>query len=546
MVLGALSASVIAGLGGAILIAVINSVLAGNASAGDIGAFIGLCIVIPTSAFVAQFLLVRLTEHAAYNLRIQLARQICAASYRLLEELGTPGLLATITEDIRTVTGTIATIPFLITQLAILAGCLVYLGWLSRPLLGMIMMYMVLGLLLHRLPLRRAMHYWQLHREEWGAAFRAFEALTQGIKELKLNRSRRSAFFAEQLEPPVAGIRRYSIWGYSLSVAAGNGGQILFYIFIGLVVFLAPHFIRMDHRALTGYILVVLFMISPITYVVNTLPNLGRAHFAAEKITALGVSFAEHSAEFAELGSLEVAGWQCLELVNVTHTYRNEGAVDQFYVGPINLTFGPGEIVFVIGGNGSGKTTLAKLIMGLYEPDNGAIRLDGKAITVDTRDQYRQHFAVVFADCYVFERLLGIDMDKSHERALGYLAQLRLDRKVKILDGRLSTVGLSQGQRKRLALLTAYLEDRPIYIFDEWASDQDPAFKEVFYRQLLPELKAAGKTLIVISHDTRYYDAADRIIKIESGQIESDQRSCGNLETGRSTKITTPVTVEAS
>lgn len=61
-----------------------------------------------------------------------------------------------------------------------------------------------------------------------------------------------------------------------------------------------------------------------------------------------------------------------------------------------------------------------------------------------------------------------------------YLKKLQPDRVVKIESGILSTLNLSQGQQKRLALLTAYLEDRPIFLFDEWASEQDPIFREIF------------------------------------------------------------------
>ncbi len=71
-----------------------------------------------------------------------------------------------------------------------------------------------------------------------------------------------------------------------------------------------------------------------------------------------------------------------------------------------------------------------------------------------------------------------------------------------------------------MALLTAYLEDRPIYLFDEWAADQDPQFREVFYSKMLPELKARGKTVVVISHDDHYYFVADRIVKLEYGRVE--------------------------
>ena len=140
------------------------------------------------------------------------------------------------------------------------------------------------------------------------------------------------------------------------------------------------------------------------------------------------------------------------------------------------------------------------------------------------RESYRQNFAVVFSDCFLFERMFGLFDPKLDERALECLAKLELADKVQIKDGRLSTLNLSQGQRKRLALLTAFLEDRPIYLFDEWAADQDPHFKAIFYLQLLPQLRARNKTVFVITHDDRYYTCADRLIKLDAGEIVSDTR----------------------
>ncbi|HEY9804955.1 MAG TPA: ATP-binding cassette domain-containing protein, partial [Candidatus Obscuribacterales bacterium] len=209
----------------------------------------------------------------------------------------------------------------------------------------------------------------------------------------------------------------------------------------------------------------------------------------------------------------------------VTHAYRGDREEDGFTLGPLTLSFQPGEVVFLIGGNGSGKSTLAKLITGLYSPEAGELTLDGQLITEANREWYRQHFSVVFADFYLFDRLLGLgDRVELDPQAKDYLIQLHLDHKVRVEGGTLSTTTLSQGQRKRLALLTAYLEDRPIYLFDEWASDQDPIFKEIFYTQLLPELKQRGKAVLVISHDDHYFHLADRIVKLDYGKLEYDKR----------------------
>ena len=218
---------------------------------------------------------------------------------------------------------------------------------------------------------------------------------------------------------------------------------------------------------------------------------------------------------------LPASAWKSLELKNIQFTYHQKD--HPFHMGPINLSFKPGEIIFLQGGNGSGKTTLAKLFLGLYIPDEGELILDGTPITDENRAWFRQHFSAIFLDFTLFEELLGLEGPKIDETATRYLKSLRIDHKVKVKDGKLSTIDLSQGQRKRLALLIAFLEDRPIYVFDEWASDQDPVFREIFYNEILPDLKKRGKTVLAITHDIRYAHIADRIIKLDLGRTEYDR-----------------------
>jgi putative ATP-binding cassette transporter len=250
---------------------------------------------------------------------------------------------------------------------------------------------------------------------------------------------------------------------------------------------------------------------------------LGNAEVALKKVESLGLSLEASAVEKeALLGQKASPEWRSIELAGVAHSYRRENTQGDFTLGPIDLNIKPGELVFLTGGNGSGKTTLAKLITGLYAPESGTIYLDGKAVTDESRDEYRQYFSMVFTDFFLFDTLLGLESPTIDEKAQGYLEKLELDHKITVRDGVLSSTDLSQGQRKRLALLTAYLEDRPIYVFDEWAADQDPVFKEVFYRHLLPELKAKGKTVLAITHDDRYYSLADRVVKLYYGKLEYD------------------------
>jgi putative ATP-binding cassette transporter len=263
--------------------------------------------------------------------------------------------------------------------------------------------------------------------------------------------------------------------------------------------------------------------------IVNRLPLLTKADVALKKIEVLGLalaSYAEAEAATPALVNSPNQGlkldWHSLELQGVTHGYGSDRENLDFTLGPINLKFKPGEMVFLIGGNGSGKSTLAKLITGLYIPESGKICLDNQQINQPNREWYRQHFSVVFSDFYLFDRLLGVAKYNLDSVAQTYLRQLQLDHKVTVENGKLSTTALSQGQRKRLALLTAYLENRPIYLFDEWASDQDPIFKELFYTQFLPKLRDQGKLVLVISHDDQYFEVGDRIIKLDYGKVIYD------------------------
>jgi putative ATP-binding cassette transporter len=482
-----------------------------------------LCVIVPVTGVISQLLLIRLAAQTARDLRMCLAQRILHAPYRLQEQLGAERLLAALTDDIPNVTTAVSNLPLLIMQFGIMVGCLAYLGWLSGPLLLAVLVYMALGIFSHKIPIQKSMAYFRLMREEWDKMFQALGALTSGAKELKLNRERRQVFLRDQLEPPVEAIRRYGIWGNGLSLVAGNWGQMLFFAFIGFVLFVTPRMLAVSPAAATGYALTILFMITPLTIMLNTFPGFERAHVAADKIKALGLWLDTQPAE-PPASPITNSTWHTLELRGISHAYASDAAVEEFCLGPLDLTFTRGELVFLIGGNGSGKTTLAKVLTGLYEPESGEVRLDGVPVTNENRDSYRQEFSAVFSDFYLFDRLLSAEVN-GDVMAREYLSRLQLAHKLHVKGGRLSTLDLSHGQRKRLALMAAYLEDRSIYVFDEWASDQDPIFKQVFYRQILPELKRRGKTVFVITHDDRYYDAADRLIKLERGQVEGDLRA---------------------
>ncbi len=504
------------------LIALVNAVL--GKSGGPVSTLLWWFVALGTGRLIANYLaqvsLARFSQRSTGNLRRDLVRKILAVPLRQLEEIGAPRLMVALTEDVMSITEAMRAIPAFIVNFAILLGGAAYLGWLSPRVLLAIFVFIAIGAAVYRLLVHSGFAFLKSAREAEDRLFRHFRALTEGIKELKLHRERRDAFLTDGVDSATAAYQHFNIAAEIRFIIAQNWSQLLFFALIGLILFLMSRMEHVTTHEMTSYVVATLYLMGPLSGLLLVFSVFGRASVSLQKIEQLGLALtgrsSDHSAAARHDGP---PAFERLELSGISHAYHREREDTTFTLGPVNLDFRPGEVVFLVGGNGSGKSTLAKIITGLYPPESGEIRVDGKRIDDRNRDNYRQLFSAVFSDFYLFDSFIGLERSALDVEARAYLKNLHLDHKVRIENGALSTTDLSQGQRKRLALLTAYLEDRPFYLFDEWASDQDPLFKDVFYTQLLPELKAKRKAVLVISHDDRYFYMADRIVKLDYGRI---------------------------
>lgn len=512
----------VSGLLSVALLALIHRTLARPGAAPVVVAllFALLCAAATRFRVLAIYLLSSMGQGLVRDLRLELARRVLATPLPRLEELGSPRILACLTEDVAAMTQALAVVPAVAINGIVVAGALGYLAWLDGRLFLLLLAAVLVGTVTYQIPAQLGLARFRRAREQEDELFGHFRALTEGVKELKLHRARQEAF-TDQVAGTAGRLRDLRVGAALLYGTAGAWGHLLFFVVIGVLLFLRPGWVASSPEALVGYTLVLLYMMTPLQTVLDSFPILGRADVAVERLQRLGLVLAAEAAPPAvPPGSAPARSFDRLELLGITHTYRREGRHESFTLGPLDLRLAPGELVFLVGGNGSGKTTLAKVLVGLYAPAAGEIRLDGRVIGDGEREGYRQLFTVVFSDFYLFERLLGLGGPEREDDARRYLEALELGHKVRIEGGAFTTTELSQGQRKRLALLTAYLEDRPVYVFDEWAADQDPVFKEVFYRQILPDLAARGKAVVAISHDDRYFGVADRVLKLVDGQLE--------------------------
>ncbi|WP_102106858.1 cyclic peptide export ABC transporter [Oceaniglobus roseus] len=456
--------------------------------------------------------LIRLTQSIALALRIRLGHRVLATPQHRLRAIGRQPLLTIQTRDVDAFSGSVQLIPLIIGNLLMMLGCFAYMAIENWRICAAVLACLVIGAAAFRLAERGPLIRLAQLRADIDTLYIHQRAVIEGAKELQLNQQRGKAFVDRVLGPAAGAVAREYVAATSAYIWVTNIGNSLFYLVIGVVLFGLSGVSSTD---LLPVVLLILYLVKPVSEVLIALPPLRQAGVALDRIEQLGADLAD----VADAAPARPLDPQRIALEGVTHSYTSEAEDGEFTLGPLDLTVSRGEILFLVGGNGSGKTTLAMLLCGLFTPDRGRITADRLSISPETLGAYRGAFSAVFSDFHLFEHLPGSDDPAMEEHARDLIRRFRMDHKVSVAEGRLSTTDLSSGQRKRLALVAAYLEDRPFYLFDEWAADQDPAFKDVFYRTLLPDLKARGKGVIVITHDDAYFDTADRVVKLAEGRV---------------------------
>ena len=477
--------------------------------------FAGACAAVLILQVASKCILTRLSQSTAARLQFELCNRIMAAPLPDLEACGPHRLLATIGGDVGSITNALSFFPTVCASAMVLVSGVAYLAHLSIPLACCTILTASLGIASYLVGVHWANLHLRQAREDRDEVAKQLQSMVFGIKELKAHNQRCVDFLYEVLLPADTTMRERLIKGTDILGFAHSWGRLSTFIGIGLLIFVWPRIWSVTPEMMMGYTLTILYLTSPLDSILGWLPALNGAKISLDKINTLGLMVDPSKAPSIETG---ISEFKSIELRDVSYSYASPNSDEEgFYLGPINLSVKPGEVLFIAGGNGSGKTTLAKLLTGLYSPHAGDVLLNRQVVDDASSGDYRQLFATVFVEGHLFDRLMGIDTNPMLLKHWAGL--LGIEDKIDMPTGRLNTRQLSRGQHKRLALLVACMDQRPVFVFDEWAAEQDPGFKEIFYRQIVPELTLHGKAVIAITHDDRYFFAADRVVELVDGRI---------------------------
>jgi len=480
------------------------------------GAFLATCVFILLARSVSQIGLLRISMDVATDLRIRIYHRVSRAPLVELERMGAPKLIAALTTDVARIVMGARMLPDLLIAVVTLVGMLGFLLYMNAAVFWFVMGAIVFGVVSYQVPMFFGNRYFTRSRQVADELQESIRGLIQGAKELKLNARKRHAFFRDLLLANEQQILELDKRGFTIVRAAMNYGDLISFFVIGAITYIFINYHAVSNTELLGVIMALLYVTGPVTSILNYIPQIVVARISLNKVNQILAELPEEDANEAERPALQ---WDSVRFEGVCYQHAARGDGEGFRLGPVDLELARGQIVFVVGGNGSGKSTLSKLITLHYLPQQGAVRFGDTLLDRDSLLACREQVSAIYTDYHLFDRLLGVGGIGMQERIDEYLALLQLQHKVSVKDGRFSTLALSDGQKKRLALLVAFLEDKALYLFDEWAADQDPVFKQVFYHRLLPELKARNKAIVVISHDDRYFHVADRIVVMEEGRV---------------------------
>lgn len=522
---------IVSGIANALLLAVINS--AAEKSYNDVAdtkSFLVFFLTLGLFIFTKNFILHKtniLVETVLAKYRLRISNKIRHSDLLTIERIEKSEIFTRLTSDATQISQTAPLMIDAVQSMVMLVFSIIYIFTLSKIAFFVIIISIGIAVLIYEIRRRRIIKVLEATRSKEVELFQSLNHIIEGFKEIKVNTKKSNHIFRE--------IIRTTFSNRDLKIEAGKDfninflfSQIFFYMLLGVCVFILPKFIDLYSDIIMKLTAAILFIIGPMNALVGSIPIFSASEIAMENIDRMETRLEEFlapnlSAKINEQNDFIGSDLDTLifeEKIEFKHLEFRYDPKSTFKLGPIDFELKKGELIFLIGGNGSGKSTFLKTLTGLYPRSAGKIVVDGMALHPEDYQLYRNMFSVLFTDFHLFDKVYGMENIDEH-RVHELLKYLKIDHKTQFRNGMFTTQNLSTGQRKRLALVITFMEDKDIYIFDEVAADQDPEFRKFFYEVLLKDLVKKGKTVIAATHDDHYFHLADRVIKMEYGKLES-------------------------
>lgn len=485
--------------------------------------FVLIAVIFIWSRRAMALTFIKFSQNLFWKLRTEILSIVIKSNYEDFDKRRAQ-IQSALIHDVGILTQASLNIVHFITSTVVLLSCLAYMCYLSGTLFLITLTACLLGVSIYILGSKRNNRLFIETRKLEDGFMKNFSAIMDGFREIHMNKRKGESIMSRNIKPIAELSYKNNTKAFAGFLNNQIIGQVLFYLLIGVILLVFSVKLEIESIVVINFLFILLYVLGALEGIMVLIPSLSQALVSFRRLKRLkdDLNTIEHSSDKQE-NQISIQEFRNIVVENIEFKYQSDEE-ESFHIGPVSFELNKQEIVFIYGGNGSGKTTFVHALLGLLKPHSGSLKFNDSLLGVSNYSSYKGLFSVVFNEFYLFEEFFGNeDFDK--KKAREYLKLFEIEEKVGIEENGFSTVDLSTGQRKRLALIAALLENNPVIVLDEWAADQDPYFRKKFYEEILPYLKKEGFTILAITHDDRYYHCADKIFKMEFGKLHDETLS---------------------
>ena len=486
-------------------------------------------------AYALAAIMIKLSKKIVYTMRKQLFDKLMTLPVRYFDRNAVGDIISRISYDIDTVNSSLShDLLQVMTSIYTVVGSLIFMWRISPPLILVFAVTVPASILFTRYRSKKVRPLFQARSRKLGELNGYAEEMLSGCRTIEAygkedticgrfnqrNNDAMDAFYKAEYYGSIMGPSMNFINNLSISLIMVLGGILYMYSQSGAVLEGSLFFITLGGVA--QFVQYSRKFAGPINEFANILHEFQSAFSAAERVFRILDEEPEPEDKMDALTLSEVQGE--VKFKGIHFGYIPEKKI----LHGVSVTAKPGKTVAVVGPTGAGKTTIINLLMRFYDPQKGAITIDGKEICDLKREDLRKAHTMVLQDTWLFhgtiyENIVYGKEDATPEEVRAAAKAARIDSYIEHLPDGYDTVlsddgvNISKGQRQLITIARAFLSDAPILILDEATSNVDSR-TEIKIQEAMNQLME-GRTCFVIAHRLSTIQNADCILVLQDGKI---------------------------